>query len=152
MSEKKTPEIGECQHVSYYHPQWDEKGKCHWKGVELQHESLNAEAKCVVPPTKIIPVIFLPGVMGSNLKSSGGKFEKDEMIWRGDNDIQVYLDWARLNGKQRRALLNPDETIVDNGGVINSKVYSLITDDGLGDCGTLLQPRKERGWGEILNF
>lgn len=90
--------------------------------------------------------------MGSNLKSSGGKFLKDEIIWRGDSDIQVYLDWARLNGTQRRALLNPDETVVDNNGIISSKVYSLITDDGAGDCGTLLQSRKKRGWGEILNF
>lgn len=150
MSEKDLPEADECQYVSYHHPQWDEKGKCHWKGLGLQ--SFNAEAKCVVPPTKIIPVIFLPGVMGSNLKSSGGKFVKDEIIWRGDSDIQVYIDWARLNGHQRRALLNSDETVVDNGGVINSNVYSLITDDGQGDYGTLLQPRKERGWGEILNF
>ncbi|UFK93367.1 MULTISPECIES: lipase family alpha/beta hydrolase [Providencia] len=152
MSEKKTPEIGECQHVSYYHPQWDEKGKCHWKGVGLQHQSLNAEAKCVVPPTKIIPVIFLPGVMGSNLKSSGGEIKEGEQIWRGDNDIEVYLDWANLKGVKRRELLDPKTTTVDNDGVINSKVYSLITDDGQGDCGILLQPRKERGWGEILNF
>ncbi|WP_272692930.1 lipase family alpha/beta hydrolase, partial [Providencia sp. PROV164] len=124
----------------------------HWKGVELQHESLNAEAKCVVPPTKIIPVIFLPGVMGSNLKSSGGEIKEGEQIWRGDNDIEVYLDWANLKGVKRRELLDPKTTTVDNDGVINSKVYSLITDDGQGDCGTLLQPRKERGWGEILNF
>ncbi|MCR4182426.1 acetyltransferase, partial [Providencia vermicola] len=106
----------------------------------------------IVPPTKIIPVIFLPGVMGSNLKSSGGEIKAGEQIWRGDNDIEVYLDWANLKGVKRRELLNPKTTTVDNGGVINSKVYSLITDDGQGDYGTLLQPRKERGWGEILNF
>ncbi|WER23227.1 acetyltransferase [Providencia stuartii] len=152
MSEKDTPDMSECLHVSYYHPQWDEKGKCHWKGVGLQHQSLNPEAKCIVPPTKIIPVIFLPGVMGSNLKSSGGEIKAGEQIWRGDNDIEVYLDWANLKGVKRRELLNPKTTTVDNGGVINSKVYSLITDDGQGDYGTLLQPRKERGWGEILNF
>lgn len=154
MSEKKTPEIGECQHASYYPPQWDEKGKCHWKGVGLQHKSLNAEAKCVVPPTKIIPVIFLPGVMGSNLKatSAGSNFLEGDKIWRGDDEIEVYVNWATLKGQERRELLNPKTTTVDNHGVINSNVYSLITDDGLGDCGTLLQPRKERGWGEILNF
>ncbi|SEQ44069.1 Lecithin:cholesterol acyltransferase [Rosenbergiella nectarea] len=152
MTEKTPPDTDECQHVSYHSPHWDEYGRCHWNDIQFQKKSLNAKAKCILPPIKIIPVIFLPGVMGSNLKSSGGKFSKDEIIWRGDSDIQVYLDWARLNGTQRRALLNPDETVVDNGGVINSKVYSLITDDGAGDCGTLLQPRKERGWGEILNF
>ncbi|MER5079005.1 acetyltransferase, partial [Providencia stuartii] len=146
--------MSECLHVSYYHPQWDEKGKCHWKGVGLQHQSLNPEAKCVVPPTKIIPVIFLPGVMGSNLKatSAGSNFLEGDKIWRGDNEIEVYVDWAKLKGQERRELLNPKTTTVDNRGVINSNVYSLITDDGLGDCGTLLQPRKERGWGEILNF
>ncbi|NIA46536.1 acetyltransferase, partial [Providencia sp. 504mA] len=92
--------------------------------------------------------------MGSNLKaaSAGSNFLEGDKIWRGDNEIEVYVDWAKLKGQERRELLNPKTTTVDNRGIINSKVYSLITDDGLGDCGTLLQPRKERGWGEILNF
>lgn len=69
MSEKDTPDMGECQHVSYHLPQWDENGLCHWKGIGLQHKSFNAEAKCILPPRKVIPVIFIPGIMGTNLKN-----------------------------------------------------------------------------------
>ncbi|EFB73766.1 hypothetical protein PROVRUST_05038 [Providencia rustigianii DSM 4541] len=62
MSEKNDPETGdECQFVSYHHPQWKDDGTCHWDDVQLQPKSFNAEAKCVVPPTKIIPVIFYLG-------------------------------------------------------------------------------------------
>ncbi|EEQ12575.1 Predicted acetyltransferase and hydrolase with the alpha/beta hydrolase fold, partial [Yersinia frederiksenii ATCC 33641] len=47
-----------------------------------QDSSLNAKAIFIKPPTKVIPVIFIPGVMGSNLKSS--QEGKDKAIWRGD--------------------------------------------------------------------
>ncbi len=57
MSEKDSPDTGECQYVSYHLPQWDEKGKCSWNDLQLQHKSLNAQAKCIVPPIKVIPVI-----------------------------------------------------------------------------------------------
>ncbi|WP_272671896.1 hypothetical protein [Providencia sp. PROV123] len=68
MSEKDSPEAGECLHVSYHIPKWLENGKIHCDDVQLQYKSLNAEAKCIVPPTKVIPEI-----MGTNLKNSEGK-------------------------------------------------------------------------------
>lgn len=97
MSDKDSNEIGKYQHVSYYLPQWDEKGKCHWKGIGLQHKSLNAEAKCVVPPTKAIPVIFIPGIMGTNLKNN----MDDQPIWRADwVQGADTLPFVGLNGKK----------------------------------------------------
>jgi len=79
MTEDNSPDTNECQHVSYHRPHWDENGKCHWNGIQLQHKSLNAKAKCILPPIKAIPVIFIPGVMGTNLKNKKGK-----SIWRAD--------------------------------------------------------------------
>lgn len=90
--------------------------------------------------------------MGSNLKALGGEFIDDEPIWRGDSDIQVYLDWAKLKGPERKKLLNPDTTVVDDRGEISTKIYSRITDDGQGKYGALLPTRKSRGWGEVLHF
>lgn len=60
---------------------------------------------------------FFLGVMGSNLKSSGGEIKAGEQIWRGDGEIKVYWDWANLKGVKRRELLNPKTTTVDNGVV-----------------------------------
>lgn len=80
MSDKEAPEAGECQHVSYHIPKWKEDGTFHWDGVQLQHKSLNAEAICIMPPTKVIPVIFIPGIMGTNLKNKKMKSPFGEQI------------------------------------------------------------------------
>lgn len=140
------------QHITYHHPEWEEDGTCCWRDLRLQHKSVNAEAKCIVPPTKVIPVIFLPGVMGTNLKMGKTDDDADEPIWRGDNILKVYGKWAALDGNSRRNLLNPATTVVDNRGETSTDIYSLITDDGKGDFGTLFLPREMRGWGEVLNF
>lgn len=152
MSKNDVLKKEQCQYISYHHPKWTDNGKCYWNKLQFQPESLHAKAKCVLPPTKIIPVIFLPGIMGSNLKSLGGKFKENYPIWRGDSEIKVYIDWAKLKGPQRRELLDPETTVVDDRGEINSKIYSLITDDGQGEYGALFPTRKARGWGEVLNF
>nr|WP_314265438.1 hypothetical protein [uncultured Moellerella sp.] len=135
---------GECQYTTYHLPKWDEKGKCSWDDIQLQHKSLNAHAKCIVPPTKVIPVIFVPGIMGTNLMSNDSS-EKE--IWRGDSLASVYWDWHSKNGHQRRKLLNPSTTIVDNRGDIEDKIYTPFSDDG---C--LFPSRYERNWGAALSF
>ncbi|MTC56755.1 MULTISPECIES: esterase/lipase family protein [Providencia] len=142
MSEKDTPEIGECQHVSYHRPHWSENGKCSWVDIQRQHKSLNAEAKCIVPPTKAIPVIFIPGIMGTNLKNN----MDDQPIWRADWIKGAdTLPFVGLNGKKRRELLNVDTTKVDGEGKIKSSNLTVYSDDG-----NLFPSRKERHWGEAL--
>lgn len=141
MSEKDTPEMDECLHVSYHIPKWLENGKIHWDDVQLQHKSLNAEAKCIVPPTKAIPVIFIPGIMGTNLKNSEGK-----KVWRADLLMGMdTLSLLKLDGDERRNLLNVASTFVDNRGSIYPAKRSFISDDG-----NLFPSRKERHWGEAL--
>ena len=136
---------GECQYTSYHLPEWDEKGKCSWVDLQLQHKSLNAEAKCLVPPTKVIPVIFIPGIMGTNLKKGVNK--GDESVWRGDHLPSVLFKWAGMSGKTRSELLNPETTFVDSRGDIDNTVHTPFSDDG---C--LFPSRRERGWGEALGF
>ncbi|MEH5791144.1 hypothetical protein [Citrobacter braakii] len=125
-------------------PEWDENGKLHWPGIQNQKKSENAKAVLLQPPVKTIPVIFLPGVMGTNLMGSGegGK----NPIWRGDSELKVYGQWAGKSGAKRRDLLNPDTTKVDNRGDINQTIYSPLSDDG-----KLFPSRRERGWGEVLS-
>lgn len=94
MSNRNIPEVGECQFVSYHIPKWKEDGTCHWNDVQLQPKSFNAEAKCILPPRKVIPVIFLPGIMGTNLMSKGD--DKKEM-WRGDAGYEIFFTMGRKN-------------------------------------------------------
>ena len=154
MTDKSNDKImpEECQHTTYHHPKWHDDGTCNWDDLKLQPKAFNAQAKCVMPPTKVIPVIFLPGVMGSNLKMNENDDEQHEPIWRGDSLLEVYGKWAPLDGNTRKNLLNPDTTVVDDRGEISTKIYSRITDDGQGEYGALLPTRKARGWGEVLHF
>lgn len=145
MSEENTTEPEDCQHITYKQPEWDEWGKVCWKNVQNQKKELNARVVLLKPPTKVIPVIFLPGVMGSNLMA--GEEGKSRIIWRGDSELKVYGQWAGKGGGKRRELLNPDSTMVDNRGDINSTIYSPCSDDG-----QLFPSRRERGWGEVLSF
>lgn len=152
MSDKDTPETGECQHVSYHLPQWDEHGKCRWIDIQLQHKSLNAEAKCILPPRKVIPIIFIPGIMGTNLKNK----QSGEPVWRADKFKgmdTLYL--TSLDGKERRKILNVNSTAVDNRGKYiqsdnSSFVHNNKDNTSFSDDGYMLPKRKERGWGEAL--
>ncbi|MBA0190210.1 hypothetical protein ABRP70_08245 [Pectobacterium odoriferum] len=142
MSKNKSPDTNECQHVSYHRPHWSENGKCSWVDIQLQHKSLNAEANCILPPTKAIPVIFIPGVMGTNLKNN----ISDNPIWRANwikGADTLPLVWK--NGNERRELLNVDTTAVDDRGKIKSSNFTVYSDDG-----HLFPNREKRHWGEAL--
>lgn len=135
---------GECQNISYHLPKWTENGEVIWDDATAQHKSLNAEAHCIKPPTKVIPVIFIPGIMGTNLMSTTSD-EKE--IWRGDSLAAVYWEWHSKNGYQRQKLLNPNTTCVDNKGNIEKEILTHFSDDG---C--IFPSRKERNWGAALGF
>lgn len=141
MSEKDSSSADECQFVSYHPPKWNEYGTCCWEGIKNKHKSLNAKAICILPPTKSIPIIFIPGVMGTNLKNKKGK-----SIWRADwvkGADTLSLLWK--NGHERRELLNIDTTDVDDRGKIKPSHFTVYSDDG-----NLFPSREKRRWGEAL--
>ena len=145
MAEEKPAGSNDSQPVTCIKPEWDAHGLVNWNGIQPQEKSLNAQAVLLQPPINVIPVIFLPGVMGTNLMSE--QIEQPEAIWRGDSMLGVYWEWASKNGSNRRELLNPDTTTVDNRGAIDHTLYSPLSDDG-----KLFPTRRERGWGEVLSF
>src|SRR5690349_24898815 len=55
---------------------------------------------CILPPDGILPVIFVPGIMGSNLKSKpekGKKKKKAGPIWRLDAGFMGKNMWLAKN-------------------------------------------------------
>lgn len=145
MAEENTTGNESSPSMTCIKPEWDDRGKVYWPGIQNQKKSENAKAVLLQPPVKAIPVIFLPGVMGTNLMGTDEGKEND--IWRGDSLGGVFLKWARKDGAERRELLNPNTTKVDNRGDIDQIIYSPISDDG-----KLFTTRRERGWGEVLSF
>lgn len=70
----------------------------------------------------IVPIIFIPGVMGSNLKVKPKNIKKHnaKKIWCLDNTISL-LGWALPyygDAKARKLELDPDKTAVDDRGKI----------------------------------
>ncbi|MEN3277703.1 MAG: hypothetical protein V7631_3493 [Massilia sp.] len=81
-----------------------------------------------LPPRKVIPVIFLPGVMGSNLRLSKQRQEDlkrpDNRSWRPDDMVGIkgvaalanagLVGWYKnASPAQRQLMLDPNETEVE---------------------------------------
>ncbi|WP_454726765.1 MULTISPECIES: esterase/lipase family protein [Cupriavidus] len=90
-----------------------------------------------------IPVVFLPGIMGTNLRNKKTK----EPVWRPPNMgfsagdilgaiVALFVWWSR-GPKRRQALLNPETTEVDDSGPVD------VGNSGLPEAAARL-----RGWGK----
>ncbi|MCX8649213.1 hypothetical protein J3U21_03915 [Gilliamella sp. B2776] len=113
----------------------------------IEHITLKKERQ-------VIPIIFLPGVMGSNLKvkaqknryeddnENNGEDDDTEAIWRLDNitSLAKWILWRFGNAKARRKKLHPQKTQVDNRGkVIDAatnqinliQAYGMAEDQGI---------------------
>ena len=84
------------------------------------NRSLN-QTQVQIAPTKAIPVIFIPGIMGSPLRAHGtnGNLVRRNSPWAWFPDSGAgwvagitpgYTGFRNLTGAQRRVLLNPEQT------------------------------------------
>ncbi|HCQ47592.1 MAG TPA: hypothetical protein DIW53_12790 [Achromobacter sp.] len=95
---------------------------------------------CSVPAP--IPVVFLPGIMGTNLRNK----ESRESVWCPPNTgfslgdifglIAAIFTWWCRGPKERQELLDPVAVEVDDSGPIS-----------LGDSGLNADAARRRGWG-----
>ena len=111
-------------------PEFDHRGTPIWKSVLTPPDDTFALVYAI--PTRVIPVIFVPGVMGSNLKPKRDKGER----WRMDSKLTAAA-WITKNPKQRKTFLRPEAMVVDDDGKVPT------------DMKLPAQELKRRGWGEI---
>jgi len=83
-------------------------------------------------PDRVIPVVFVPGVMGTNLETK----ETTMPVWLL-NDTWSAMPWMAKKPKERKQLLDPDKTQVHGRGRIATGTAQ--TQDEL----------RRRGWGEV---
>ena len=116
-------------------PEYDDNGTVNYHLPNAKTDK-NLVAVCPKVADKVIPVIFIPGVMGSNLKDKNGR-----EIWRADfyKGLDM-IGWGFKNGKERKELLNHKTTFVDDKGKI---LYNEQVD-------SIFPSRKKRGWGTAL--
>jgi pimeloyl-ACP methyl ester carboxylesterase len=100
---------------------------------------------------KVVPVIFIPGTMGTNLRirrdsplPPGYPLKPGEPAWRPPNSDTAALiyagDWKKRSPKERQLILHPDFVEVDDSGELD-----------IANCHMERSVMRERGWGEIFN-
>ncbi|WP_426176620.1 esterase/lipase family protein [Massilia sp. TWR1-2-2] len=112
-------------------PTYDREGNPKWDATMSPPDNTFGIVSMVAD--RIIPVIFIPGVMGSNLKEVGSE---SNMRWRLDSPKSM-VGWMTKDANDRKKFLNPRTMSLD--------------DDGLRPKGTAQEDRelKRRGWGEV---
>lgn len=122
--------LGKAERDGGYHFDW-----------RLTSSTITTLVKLVIPPNGVLPVVFVPGIMGSNLKSKGG----GDQVWRLDAGIggipaKVAKRWATKGPGSRQSALHPARVEVDREGATPKKRVGSIADES---------DYKNRGWGEV---
>lgn len=69
-----------------------------------------------IPPKRVLPIIFIPGIMGSNLRMSAARQQrlgtKNNIAWRPDN-LNVTIRQSDDSASERQLRLDPKTTEVD---------------------------------------
>lgn len=83
----------------------------------LTPKTLDTAQQCAFAPERVIPVIFLPGIMGSNLRMSPARQtrlnQKNNIAWRPDNKFTWALPMTTKDARVRQLQLDPQTTEVD---------------------------------------
>lgn len=111
-------------------PEIQEDGSVRYRSVMSKGKT---EAICYLVSRRVIPVVFVPGVMGSNLAD---KDEQDNPVWLLDSVLTV-IGWMDESAEERKTILDPNETIVYGKGKLPTG-STLSTEE-----------MQRRGWGEV---
>lgn len=125
-----------------------------WVGhTVLTPTAFKTRALFTLPSSKVVPVIVVPGIMGSNLRAATSpamqpneELSPNERAWRPPNGavqgIKADRLWTSRNGKTRQKILDPRTLEVDNRGDISlpkeARDYGMVEDEV-----------RERRWGEV---
>lgn len=112
-------------------PTFDRKGNPEWNSTTSPPDATVAVVSMI--PDRIIPIIFVPGVMGSNLKGVG---RANGQRWRLDSAGSMAI-WLAKDAVHRKKFLTPTTMVIDDNGVRPQGTQQH--DDEL----------KRRGWGEV---
>ncbi|MEM5424200.1 esterase/lipase family protein [Paraburkholderia ferrariae] len=112
-------------------PKIADDGSVHYSSVMSAPD--DSTAVCYMVPDRVIPVVFVPGVMGTNLESNG---TQPKPVWLLDS-LSTVKPWMTKGPDLRQRILYPDGTQVHGRGKIAPGTAQ--TDDEL----------RRRGWGEV---
>lgn len=121
-------------------------------------KALTTRALVTVGSRKVIPVLFIPGIMGSNLRAKkslpkNAGIKPGEQVWRAPNGyfggMVAIGAWINRTPARRQELLTPGNCEVDPDGDIVLPPSTRGSDEA-GAPGWLSEAEmRERGWGEV---
>lgn len=149
----------------------------HYAQTQTSPTSNTRRAQVAAPPYHVIPIIFVPGIMGSNLMAvkdikinRGGRNKNlaraGEPVWRIDSAGAFAGNWLWNDAAERQLLINKDNLRVDPSGKVDytesseagsrSAVKDMeaenpnlakILTQGLDNLAAVRAERRKRGWG-----
>ncbi len=127
---------------------WDEHGQVTAQSV-LSPTSMPVRAMCLAPSNIVVPIIFLPGIMGTRLRNTK---EPDTSAWMPPEHwwekLSAALQGLGRNAARRQQLLNPRDTVVDDSGPSHpsdNARHLLAIAEGKTDA----ERARWRGWGQL---
>lgn len=127
---------------------WDENGNDTAQSV-LTDTNLKVRALCLTSPDLVVPVLFVPGIMGTRLKIKDSERSSAWFPPEGKWDaIVLLLKHLNKSAAERQMLLDPNNTEVDDNGPAHpdesSKALLAIAEGN-----TDAERAKWRGWGQV---
>jgi pimeloyl-ACP methyl ester carboxylesterase len=125
-----------------------------WTGrTVLTPTALKTRGMFTLPSSKVVPVIVVPGIMGSNLRAADGAgkkrneaLEPGEAAWRPPNGtldgaVDAFM-WKKRDPKTRQKIFDAGTLEVDERGDINLPLQAR-------NYGMLEKEVRDRHWGEV---
>lgn len=125
-----------------------------WTGrTVLTPTSFTTRGLFTLPPSKVVPVIVVPGIMGSNLRAATSPSRRanealtpGEPAWRAPNGsfegLKAARKWKAFDPKTRQKILDGGSLEVDSRGEINLPLEAR-------NYGMTEAEVRERRWGEV---
>ncbi|MBE1161089.1 esterase/lipase family protein [Dyella acidiphila] len=95
-------------------------------------------AQCKTLPHTVVPIVFVPGIMGSNLRDKQTK----KNIWGLNSVIGMLFQWGFRSSGTRQSKLDPGNAEVDPGGAFPGKSATVPN----------AAVAKDRGWGTVAKM
>lgn len=125
-----------------------------WKGrTVLTPTAFNTRGLFMLPSRKVVPIIVVPGIMGSNLRAATSPRQRankvlspDEPAWRPPNGVVDGISASRMwkvrDAKTRQLILDPKTLEVDRRGEIKLSTEARA-------FGITESEVRKRYWGEV---
>jgi pimeloyl-ACP methyl ester carboxylesterase len=138
---------------------YNDKGEPYCSSITSSSDN-KVRAKCILPPHKVIPVIFVPGIMGSNLISTNPK-AGDAQAPENPNARGQFIAWnpdsigwvnkfRGLKAKERQVILDPNFTEVGDLADVPDSASDLLKSASKEAKANWTQEFKRRGWGTVF--